>query len=212
MLELELKGQQLSLLAEKAMIWQDKACLILADLHMGKITHFRKSGLPLPRQAELENYERLSTILLNHKIDRVLILGDLFHSTMNSEWDIFSRFLSEFSHISFELVHGNHDILPGEAYTHDNFTLLGERYTEGPFLFSHKQESEATGYNIYGHIHPGIRLEGKGRQSLRLPCFAFGENEAILPAFGTFTGLHCLNPGYSDKIFVISGYSVMEVK
>ena len=43
-------------------------------------------------------------------------------------------------------------------------------------------------------MHPGLVLSGRGADRLRLPCFHFGPQVGLLPAFGPFTGLHVL-PG-----------------
>lgn len=56
-------------------------------------------------------------------------------------------------------------------------------------------------YTLSGHLHPGITLSGKGRQRLRLPCFWFGAQTGILPAFGAFTGLADIQPRQGDQIF-----------
>jgi metallophosphoesterase superfamily enzyme len=85
-----------------------------------------------------------------------------------------------------------------------------EELREGPFLFSHDRvESEL--FNFHGHIHPGVRLRGKGRQSVVLPCFFFGKNYGVLPSFGDFTGLYKLVPRKSDKVYVIAEDSVIEM-
>ena len=39
-----------------------------------------------------------------------------------------------------------------------------------------------------GHLHPACRIHGRGRDSLRLPCFVSDGRQVILPAFGEFTG------------------------
>ena len=193
------------------MLWEDTNTLILADLHLGKVTHFRKSGVPLPKAAELDNYDRLATILLNSSIERVLILGDLFHSILNSEWNQFKTFLSRFSNIQFILVMGNHDILSSEKYDAENLRIYSESYQEAGFLFSHHPQESDSSYNICGHVHPAVRLNGKAKQSLRLPCFYFGSNQAILPAFGTFTGLHTIEPKLGDDIFLVANDAILKV-
>ena len=48
-----------------------------------------------------------------------------------------------------------------------------------------------------------VNLRGRGRQSLRLPCFAFCERGAILPAFTSFTGGGAYTPGEGDRVFAI---------
>jgi len=209
--EIECCGQRFRLLPEKAIIWEERKTLILADTHFGKITHFRKSGMALPRQAEFENYERLSLLLLNHEIDRVLILGDLFHSRLNSEWDHFVLFLKRFHDYEFNLVMGNHDILDKKLYGLPNLTLRGELFSDGPFDFSHEPLENPANYNICGHVHPGVRMKGAGKQSLRLPCFHFTDNQAIIPAFGSFTGLYIIEPRAEDRIFVVAGNAILNV-
>lgn len=44
-----------------------------------------------------------------------------------------------------------------------------------------------------------------------LPCFYFGTEYAIVPAFGSFTGSQVLTPKINDVIFVIAGNEVIRV-
>jgi metallophosphoesterase superfamily enzyme len=46
------------------------------------------------------------------------------------------------------------------------------------------------------------RLRGKGRQSLRLPCFQVGREITLLPAFGAFTGGYAIERQANTRIFV----------
>gem|GEM_PF-4957861 len=41
-----------------------------------------------------------------------------------------------------------------------------------------------------GHLHPCVNLGGRAFDSLRLPCFHFKPHVGMLPAFGSFTGMH----------------------
>jgi metallophosphoesterase superfamily enzyme len=83
----------------------------------------------------------------------------------------------------------------------------------GPFMLTHEplENSRDDFYNIAGHIHPGVHLSGKGRQSLTLPCFCFGKHQGIMPAFGSFTGLAKINPKKDDRIFVIAEGKILKV-
>jgi metallophosphoesterase superfamily enzyme len=65
--------------------------------------------------------------------------------------------------------------------------------------------------NMAGHLHPGARLEGKGRQGITLPCFWFAPNQLILPAFGSFTGLATIRPSEQDHVYIIIENKVMEI-
>ena len=82
-----------------------------------------------------------------------------------------------------------------------------------PFLLSHHPMKEVPEgqYNLAGHIHPCVYLSGQGRQRTRLACFYFGEQQGILPAFGTFTGMASLQVKRGEQVYVIAENSVIEV-
>ena len=84
--------------------------LIIADVHLGKVMHFRKAGMPIPKKLITSDSATLRHLIEKHHVSRVLFLGDLFHSQHNSEWLIFEEWLNLFSNISFELALGNHDV------------------------------------------------------------------------------------------------------
>jgi uncharacterized protein len=46
---------------------------------------------------------------------------------------------------------------------------------------------------------------------MTLPCFYFGQRQALLPAFGVFTGLAKIRPLKNDKVFVIVEGKIMDV-
>lgn len=210
MLKFELKGEELHLLPEKAIYWPRQKALLLADTHFGKVTHFRKAGIALPGKAAMGNLQKFHRLVARVQAQKVLFLGDLFHSDLNSEWLYFKETIRSFPEIQFELIAGNHDILHPVSYQNLNFKVHEEGLTLGPFFLSH-EPCEHRLYNLCGHIHPGVRLTGAGRQSMRVPCFYFSEKQGILPAFGEFTGLHVLKAKKKDTIFIVSGHEVLRI-
>jgi metallophosphoesterase superfamily enzyme len=64
---------------------------------------------------------------------------------------------------------------------------------------------------LAGHLHPGYRLHGKGRDSLRCPCWVVSEKRIILPAFGSFTGLKNIKHEEDDKFFLTNGKEIQEL-
>jgi len=198
-------------LPEKALFWENRNALVIADLHLGKATHFRKNGIAIPKSVELENFERLSTLILQHEPVSVLILGDLFHSDKNNQWAVFEKFLSKFSEIEFHLIMGNHDILNLDNYTHKNLSVHKEELKWGQILMTHHPLQLKGYYNLCGHIHPGVKIMGRGRQSLRLSCFYFGQHQGILPAFGAFTGLYVLDVKPEDSVYGIVEDTVVKL-
>ena len=86
--------------------------------------------------------------------------------------------------------------------------MLFQRLLIGPFLMLHhpltgKALENPEGYVFCGHIHPGVNMMGRGRQSITLPCFAFGERQAILPSFGKFTGKVAVRSLKTDRVFAV---------
>jgi DNA ligase-associated metallophosphoesterase len=211
-MNVELQGATFSLMPEKTLYWPERKYLFVADLHFGKVMHFRKSGIAVPSGAILNNFDRFTSILLNNEIEKVYLLGDLFHSESNNEWSLFEEVVQAFPDITFELILGNHDIFLDQQYLCSGLNIYDKLILDKFVLTHHPAENIEEGfYNLCGHIHPGVRLRGNARQSLRLPCFYFGANQGILPAFGTFTGTKTLKIGKEDQVFVIANGEILKI-
>jgi len=206
-------GQTLHLHPLKGLYWEEYQALLLADVHIGKATHFRKAGIAVPGGVIQRILQDFTHLLNQFQPSRILILGDLFHSTVNSEWHLFQDFLKLHASIKFELIPGNHDRASEVVWDKLPMQILPPTHILDPFVLSHDPLEEIpTGlYNISGHIHPSVRLNGKGRQRLRLPCFYFTENQLILPAFGAFTGTYDIKPCAGDHIYVVAQQEVLKV-
>lgn len=202
----EVLSEAVELLPQKALFLKRWKVLLIADLHFGKINHFRKSGIPVPARANDKNSETLISLLQQTKPERVIFLGDLFHSHYNEEWEVVGQIRKHFSACQFELVLGNHDILSAVQYERHQVKVTLNQLQLGRFLLTHEPLTEVPEgcYNLCGHIHPAVQLRGSGRQSVTLPCFYFGSHQAILPAFGSFTGMARIVPRKEDRIFVIA--------
>jgi DNA ligase-associated metallophosphoesterase len=209
-----LMGQTLTLHPLAAAFWEETSTLLLADLHLGKVSHFRKNGAAVPDAAASANLDRLIALMLEFKPLRVLFLGDLFHSVYNPEWEAFEGLLALFPDTRFDLVQGNHDILPAAFFQRANIHLHPQVLESGPFIFSHEPlpDGASASYNIGGHIHPGVRLKGIGKQYLKLPCFYFGTQQGLMPAFGIFTGLGEIRPKAGEAVYVIAGEKVLPLQ
>ena len=144
----------------------------------------------------------------------MIFLGDLFHSHYNEEWEVLGQIVHNFPACRFELVMGNHDIMSEQQYRRKGISVI-DRIEIGTWMLTHEpmecDKIPKSRINLAGHIHPGARLEGKGRQSIMLPCFWFSQKQVILPAFGSFTGLTPIRPGESDRVYVIFENKIVEV-
>lgn len=205
----------MSLLPEKCLYWHLHKALILSDLHLGKAGHFRKAGIPVPGNIHFDDLQRLDDVIAQWNPEQVIFIGDLFHSDMNSEWLLFEEWMDTHPHIRFVLVKGNHDILPAKLYHDSRMEIHEDCLDMAPFLLCHipPETDNLPGgqYTLSGHIHPGIRLRGLGRQSETLACFHFSTRSAVIPAFGRFTGLYRIKPAPGDKIFAVAGTRVISL-
>lgn len=210
---IHLHGEELLLLPERAIYWPAQQALLLADLHLGKAGHFRKNGVAISGMVMQQDLLQIQGLLDRWQPRRVFFLGDLFHSHYNREWDRFATAMQAYPGEA-TLVRGNHDILREEHYAAAGLTLVKGHLDLGPFRLIHEAPTEAEAdapYLLAGHVHPGVWLLGSGRQRLRLPCFFFGEHYALLPAFGQFTGLYCLEPSQDDRVYVVVEDQVLSV-
>lgn len=208
-----LKDEELILAKERAVFFPKEQLLAISDLHLGKSAHFRKAGIQVPTTLAQSDLQRLSIVLEKFQPKTLLINGDMFHHDHNTEVDDFARWKQQYNQLEFVLVKGNHDKLDEDSYRHLGIKVYNPNYCTAKFCFIHDsvQCTEEALYPISGHIHPGITLLGKARQSLRFPCFYFGTDYAVLPAFSAFTGLSMLKPKTGDLVLAITPQKVVKV-
>lgn len=211
MLSIQLQGEEIQLLAERALHWPAQKTLIVADLHWGKTAHFRKNGIAIPGASQQQDEIRLAQLIRQYNVERLVIAGDLFHSKGNNEVDSFSHWRTMHTSLHIDLVTGNHDILPAEKYLSWNLNMA-DGLNISPFFISHDVPKTCDSFCIHGHIHPAIRITGKGNQAIRLSCFCEDEGRLILPAFGQFTGKYTLNADDHKHLYVIADTTVMKWK
>lgn len=206
-------GQTFWLSAQRALFWQEQKALVLSDLHFGKTGHFRKAGIAVPQAVFKEDLQRLLALIHYFQPQQIIAVGDLFHSRANLELDLFKRWRQDFPHLSFHLVKGNHDILKEDWYAAADITVTEGFLQMGHIHFSHEDCVEApNAFTFCGHLHPGVVIQGLGKQSLRFPCFYFTDKHCILPAFSRFTGMATVNPKKWDTIFAIVENALIQLQ
>lgn len=200
-----LKGQELNLFVNRALYWRQEKTLVIADVHLGKSATFRSFGIAMPSGTTMATLQRLTLLLWRTGAERLLILGDLLHARAGQTKAIRQRVTEwrrEHSNLAIDLVLGNHDRQAGRP-PHAWGIQCHDKLVEPPFVWLHEPQKSAEGYVVGGHIHPGVYLRGPG-ESLTLPCFAFGPDFALLPAFGDFTGYAVIQPRKGDTVFVVA--------
>lgn len=162
--------------------------LLVADCHFGKITHFRKNAIPISHAAAARDYELLIQVLLEKRPQKVIFMGDLFHSATNAEWDWLASLIQQFKNTLFVLIQGNHDILPKEQYQSVGITVETQMFFTQDIVLTHEPVDFEVAVNVCGHVHPGIGIKGKAKQHLSLPCYFQTNKRLYMPSFGKLTG------------------------
>ena len=191
------------------LFWEEQSMLIISDVHLGKVSHFRKYGAAVPQRAVQKNFDAMEEAVAFFKPKSIVFLGDLFHSSLNKEWELFEDW-TQLQSAKIILVSGNHDIISPLKYEELGVKVIQELLLDSFLLTHHPEEREGL-FNFCGHIHPAIRLSGLGRQSVRLPCFYKTDAQMVLPAFGEFTGTYTLEPCEGCAVFALLGDAVLPV-
>lgn len=212
---------QFWLTTDRTMYWEDEKALIVSDLHFGKTGHFRKAGIAIPPSVYKEDLQRLVVQIQYFQPGELIIVGDMFHSAMNRELELFLKWRSDLSDINIRLIRGNHDILNEDWYENAGIQLSPQGLSVNHFHFIHdigdqkeffKNGSVKNSYFFSGHLHPGIRVQGAGKQSLCFPCFYFGKKYAVLPAFSRFTGVAMIYPEAEADVFAIVNQELIRLQ
>ena len=206
---IHIKNNTFILHPSASVFWEERNMLLISDVHLGKVSHFRKHGVAIPENSILRNFERLDSVLEYFNPEKVIFLGDLFHSKKNQEWKLFTDWIQS-KKVEIILVAGNHDVIDQKHYELLNVKVVSEITSDG-FFFTHHPEERDDFFNFCGHIHPAIELRGIGRQFIKLPCFFKRPNQMIFPAFGEFTGNYYLIPTEKDKVYAITKEDVIEI-
>lgn len=217
--------QQFWLTTDRTMYWEDEKSLVVSDLHFGKTGHFRKSGIPVPALVYKEDLQRLIAQIQYFQPEELIVVGDMFHSLANRELDLFLKWRFDLPDIIFRLIRGNHDVLREDWYKNAGIQLSPQTLTRNQFHFVHDINDHLSGKSAYsvdplrgrtyffsGHVHPGIRLQGAGKQSLCFPCFYFGKKYAVLPAFSRFTGVAVISPEVDEPVFAIVNQELIRMQ
>jgi DNA ligase-associated metallophosphoesterase len=210
----EVAGETLWLLPERAAYWPARRTLLVADLHLGKSAAFRAAALPVPEATMDADLERLSSAIQQTSAERLIILGDLVHARSGQTArtvEAVAQWRERHRDLKVLLVLGNHDKRCGRTPDEWRMEVSQELKLEAPFIWCHWPDEHDAGYVVAGHVHPVAALAGPGRQKLRLRCFALGPRRMILPAFGDFSGGTLGAPEPSDRIFVVADDQVVEV-
>lgn len=207
MVAAEVGGEQLLLLADKAVWWPARRSLLIADAHLGKAATFRRLGVPVPRGSTSDTLARLSALVERHGARHVVFLGDFLHSRhahAAATQGAAARWRAQHPALELTLVRGNHDDRAGDPPPALGIRCVDEPWHVGGLALCHHPQAVPGAYALAGHLHPCVGV-GRGFDRLRLACFHFGAECGVLPAFGAFTGMHPIAPAPGDRVYAVAG-------
>jgi DNA ligase-associated metallophosphoesterase len=209
-LALQLEGETVHLLPQKALLWKARQMLVVADIHFGKAASFRALGVPVPHGTTQENLDALETLVTQHAVRHIVFLGDFLHARAAHAPATLTAMLAwrrRHGELRLTLVRGNHDRHAGDPAQALAIEVVNEPWTLGPFSFCHHEDTAAPGFILAGHTHPVYVLATRS-DALRLPCFVRGARHLVLPSFGAFTGGHPVRAGPDEAIYLSSGDAI----
>ena len=200
----------LEMLPSKALFLPETKELLICDVHLGKAEYFQQNGIPLTNNSDENNFSRIKKIVKKYSPDKLVILGDLFHSKFSIDKTLQKKVedLPELLKTNIELILGNHDV----GCDIKNLKIFNTRKTKN-LSFSHEpvnSEDNKT-LNIRGHYHPKIYLKNNG-DKLSFRCFAMDmkKNTLYLPAFGDLTGGYPCKKSFK-KWAILSENEILEI-
>lgn len=214
---------RVDLLPGRAAMLPESRTLLVADLHLGKAATFRKAGLPVPEGSAQRDLARLRGLAEATDARRLVILGDLFHAASGCTTTVleeFRMFREGIVAVEAVLVLGNHDRrvkLPASL----GLDLVVPELVEGQLRFIHdpgdagapneQPESLDRRVTFCGHLHPRLAIRSPSGGRLTERCFVEHGGCVVLPAFGSFTGTHAVEPAAGMRLFAAGLDAVVDV-
>jgi len=213
-LRIRLAGEDADLHPTGSLYLPRHQTLLVADAHFGKAVSFRKLGVPVPEGTTEGTLASLDQALADTGARAVVFLGDFLHSARSHARETLAALFDwrdRHTGVALTLVLGNHDLRAGDPPAALEILVLREPLPMGAFLLCHHPDPLAGGYVLAGHWHPCVNVRGRAFEHLRLPCFWFGPQVGVLPAFGSFTGMHPIERAAGDRVYVVADRHVREL-
>lgn len=215
---MRVEGATLLLRPERAVLWQERHTVIVADTHFGKSALFRRHGIAVPAGADELDRDRLTRLVRSNQANRLIVLGDFLHAPLASdsrEAADLEAWCAALGDIEIIVVAGNHD--RGTLATwRPPLQWHASDLVEPPLRFVHDDDraerSKPALFTLSGHVHPVARLGRARTRAPRVPVFWQHDNGLVLPSFGLFTGGSVVTPRDSDRLYAVGPERVVRLR
>ena len=214
MATLEVRGQTLLLLPEKAVFLPESDTLLVADAHIGKAWSPRTLGAPASAGTTDETLTALTGLVRRLDARRVVFLGDFLHSVRSpgsATLAALTRWRELHSAVELTLVRANHDGRTGDPPVALDIQAFNEPLMHRGLALCHHPRPIDGAFVLGGHLHPCVSIGGQAHDWQRLPCFWFSERVGVLPAFGAFTGMQAIRVRRGERAFAAAADRVFEL-
>jgi DNA ligase-associated metallophosphoesterase len=200
---LHFAGHTFEPLPSGALYWPAERALLVADLHLEKLSSYAPRGRLLPPYDTALTLRRLEADVGATGASEVIALGDSFHrdegaSTLSDADRL--RLVSLLGRAHWTWIAGNHDPAP------HGFGAAVPFLERAGLTLTHVPRRGPRGL-VAGHLHPAATVHVNGR-SARRPCFVHDGRTLVLPAYGSATGtLNIVDPAFSG----LFDWSALEV-
>ncbi len=214
-LNMDWAGRRWELRPERALVNHDSRTVVVADLHLGKTDRFALPGDPATELAG-EVLDRLARVCEATAAESLVVLGGFFHArwcATPAVMEALARWRDRVSYLDIYNVRGG-----GEGFAGD-LPGAGVEMWEGPVrdgdvTYAHEPVVREKGFVLAGRAHPAVAvgggLAGQGKRA-RVPAFVFGERLALLPAFGSLSGMTAIRACGGDRVYAVVRGRVADV-
>jgi uncharacterized protein len=213
---LEVGGQALMLLPEKAVFLPDSDTLIVADVQLGKPSPFLQPAVAgTHNSAPDATLSELTRLIQKLSVRHLVFLGHFLRGDMEPSLSVELQRWRELHHL-LELTVVNE---PNDVAVNLTLDLAVQTRTE-PLLcqglvLRHQPELGDLGFVLAGSTYPCVNIGGIGGRThdwLRLPCFWFAQRLGVLPTFGALSGMETIRAKRGDRVFAVAVDRVFELR
>lgn len=191
---IEIHGETLCLMPQRAIYWERTRTLFVADAHLGRAATTE------------QDLARLTDVLQSTGANKVIVLGHLLDEGDKVAVAALVAWRAAWASLKVMWVHDADDAPDTDLLrTLDVVAVAGP--THGPlFVLSHQPMAvRADAYGLCGALHPAVVRVGQ-----QVPCFWFQERVGVLPAFGSDVPLRGVEPHDDDRVYAIADGTVGE--
>ena len=213
-LNIECAGEVLKLLPSMVALWPKEQALFVADIHLGKRASRANRGLYLPEGSDTDDLASVKKICEEIEARSIFILGDLFQDSFSLNEESIQEFNKWIKSLGarVHLILGNHDVKATRHLASLKLEILPSGSPLGPFWLSHEPDNAGDGFNICGHLHPGIRMKDAAGCAHKAKAFWWSKDKLVLPAFGTTTSMSSVETKPGDVLYVCAEDKISELK